>query len=118
MALQAIFIIPIFILTFLVPESPRWDVAHGNNERALETISRLNSASPEDPIVQEQYSGIVQAVEVEKSVGSGSWSQLFFTWKDDAVKSRRRLFIACFIQAAQQLGGINGVSLARLQAKF
>lgn len=56
----------------------------------------------------EQYQGIQQAVQLEASVGSGSWRTLF-SLKDDEIKSKRRLFIACFIQAAQQLGGINGI---------
>jgi hypothetical protein len=107
-ALQAVFIIPIIILTFLVPESPRWDVAHGKEDRALETIARLNAAPATDPAVLAQYQEIVNAVQLEKSVGSGSWSQLFAS-RDDDIKSRRRLLIACFIQAAQQLGGINGI---------
>ncbi|KAJ9110739.1 hypothetical protein QFC20_002780 [Naganishia adeliensis] len=108
-ALQSVFIIIIIIiLCFLVPESPRYDLSHGNQERALETLSLLNARPSTDSIVLEQYLAIEQAVELEKSVGSGSWAE-FLRWKDDEIKSKRRLFIACFIQAAQQLGGINGI---------
>lgn len=107
-ALQAVFIIPIIILSFLVPESPRWDVAHDNTDRALTTIARLNARSRDDPIVLGQYQEIEQAVQLERSIGSGSWSQLF-SRHDDDIKSRKRLLMACFIQAAQQLGGINGI---------
>jgi MFS family permease len=107
-ALQAVFIIPIIILTFLVPESPRWDVAHDNPDRALNTIARLNARPATDPVVVAQFEEITHAVQLERSVGSGSWRQLF-AWRDDEIKSRRRLLIACFIQAAQQLGGINGI---------
>ncbi|KAI5452308.1 hypothetical protein NCC49_000871 [Naganishia albida] len=107
-ALQSVFIIIIIVLCFLVPESPRYDFSHGNQERALETLSLLNARPSTDSIVLEQYFAIEQAVELEKSVGSGSWAE-FLRWKDDEIKSKRRLFIACFIQAAQQLGGINGI---------
>lgn len=107
-ALQSVFIIIIIILCFLVPESPRYDLSHGNQERALETLSLLNARPSTDSIVLEQFMAIEQAVELEKSVGSGSWAE-FLRWKDDEIKSKRRLFIACFIQAAQQLGGINGI---------
>lgn len=107
-ALQAVFIIPIIVLSFLVPESPRWDVAHDNADRALTTIARLNARSRDDPIVLGQFQEIEQAVQLERSIGSGSWSQLF-SRHDDDIKSRKRLLMACFIQAAQQLGGINGI---------
>ncbi len=107
-ALQAVFIVPIIILTFLVPESPRWDIAHDHSDRALDTIARLHAKPTTDPIVLAQFQEITNAVQLERSVGSGSWRQLF-TLKDDELKSRRRLLIACFIQAAQQLGGINGI---------
>lgn len=110
--LQSVFIVIILGLCFVVPESPRWDLSHGNNERALETLSRLNARSSDDPIVLEQYQAIEQAVQLEKSVGSGKWSELL-SFKDDEIKSKRRLFIACFLQAAQQLGGINGIVSVR-----
>jgi hypothetical protein len=106
--LQAVFILIILGLCFVVPESPRWDMSHGNHERALGTLSRLNARATDDPIVLEQYQSIEQAVQLENSVGSGKWSELL-SFKDDEIKSKRRLFIACFIQAAQQLGGINGI---------
>ncbi len=89
-------------------ESPRWDVAHGHDSRALTTLARLLAPHNDDPVVLEQYQAIQHAVQLEQSVGSGSWSTLF-SLKDDEIKSKRRLFIACFIQAAQQLGGINGI---------
>lgn len=111
-SLQAVFIIPIIILTFLVPESPRWDIAHERSDRALTTIARLHARPTTDAVVLAQFQEITTAVQLEKSVGSGSWGQLF-SLKDDELKSRKRLLIACFIQAAQQLGGINGIVSGR-----
>lgn len=108
MVLQAVFILIILGFCFVVPESPRWDLSHGNNERALETLARLNARTTDDPVVLEQHQSIEQAVQSENSVGSGKWSELF-SFKDDEIKSKRRLFIACFLQAAQELGGINGI---------
>ncbi len=107
-ALQAVFIIPIIVLSQLVPESPRWLVAHAHPTQALETIARLNAKSTTDPAVLAQYEEMERSVEIEKSLNSGSWSALFAR-KDDEIRSRRRLLIACFIQASQQLGGINGI---------
>jgi hypothetical protein len=106
--LQSVFIIAIIVLCLAIPESPRWDLSHGNNERALETLALLNARPSTDSLVLEQYQAIDEAVQLEKSVGAGTWAG-FFSWKDDELKSKRRLFIACFLQAAQQLGGINGI---------
>jgi hypothetical protein len=74
----------------------------------LNTIARLNARPATDPVVVAQFEEITHAVQLERSLGSGSWRQLF-AWRDDELKNRRRLLIACFIQAAQQLGGINGI---------
>lgn len=48
------------------------------------------------------HSDIVNTVAYEASIGSGSWSDIV---KSDDIQSRRRFFIACGIQAMQQLGG-------------
>ncbi|KAJ9102618.1 hypothetical protein QFC19_004727 [Naganishia cerealis] len=106
--LQSVFILAIIVLSLFVPESPRWDMSHGKKERALETLALLNARPSTDSLVLEQYQMIEDAVQLEKSVGAGTWAG-FFSWKDDELKSKKRLFIACFIQAAQQLGGINGI---------
>jgi hypothetical protein len=46
------------------------------------------------------------AVALERDAGVGSWGEIL---KMDKIKSRRRFLIACGIQFAQQIGGINGL---------
>jgi len=105
-ALQAIFILPIIILVFLVPESPRWLAAHGRPEESLSVIARIQGKSEDHPDVLEQHREIQDAVSLEQAVGSGKWSDLL---KEDKICSRRRLLIACSIQFFQQAGGINAI---------
>lgn len=107
-ALQLIFILITLSLSILIPESPRWLASHGKNEWALDVIARLADRSPEDSQVQINYNEILDTVAIERETGSGSWSDLI---RSDQIKSRRRFLIACGIQAAQQLGGINVWSL-------
>lgn len=55
-----------------------------------------------DNAIIRMHSDIVNTVAYEASIGSGSWSDIL---KSDDIQSRRRFFIACGIQAMQQLGG-------------
>ncbi|WVW82652.1 hypothetical protein I302_104663 [Kwoniella bestiolae CBS 10118] len=105
-AMQAIFIIPILVLVFIVPESPRWLASHGRSQESLEVLARLQGKPIDHADVVAQHREIQQAVEIEQSLGSGKWSDLLH---EDDLKSRRRLIIACAIQFFQQIGGINGL---------
>ncbi|ORX39791.1 putative hexose carrier protein [Kockovaella imperatae] len=106
-ALQAIFIIPIIVLLFFVPESPRWLAAHGREDEALRVLSRLAGKPEDDPMVREQHQEILVAARLQAAVGSGTWSDLL---REDEFSSRKRLLIACSIQFFQQIGGINALN--------
>ncbi|WWD22915.1 hypothetical protein CI109_107410 [Kwoniella shandongensis] len=105
-ALQCIFIVPILALVFVVPESPRWLAAHGRSEESLNVLARLQGKNVSHPDVLAQHSEICAAVELERAIGSGTWKDLM---KEDEIKSRKRLLIACSIQFFQQIGGINAL---------
>ncbi|KAK4688961.1 hypothetical protein P7C73_g1147, partial [Tremellales sp. Uapishka_1] len=106
-ALQAMFIIPILILVFIVPESPRWLASHGKSDQSLATIARLNGKPIDDEEVVAQHTEIMVAVRREEVAGSGTWKDLLH---EDEFRSRRRLLIACSIQFFQQIGGINSLN--------
>jgi len=105
-ALQCAFIVPIGLLTLIVPESSRWLAAHGKQEESLRSISRLMGRDVDDVAVRQQYEDIMGTVELEQAIGTGSWKALL---KDDDLQNRKRFLIACGIQIMQQLGGINGI---------
>ncbi|KAG7414681.1 hypothetical protein LZL87_003353 [Fusarium oxysporum] len=104
--LQCVPILAIMGLLFVIPETPRWLAAHDRPEECLKVLARIQGTSTDDPEVQVLHSVITQTVAYETSIGSGSWKDLL---KEDSIKSRKRLLLACFLQAAQQLGGINAI---------
>lgn len=105
-AFQGVFIILLAILLLFAPESPRWLIYHGRTEDATKIISRLKNKEIDHADVRQQVMEIEDAVQLERLSKVGSWKDLF---KRDAIRSRRRLAIACAIQAFQQLNGINAV---------
>lgn len=112
----------LFII-FIIPETPRWLAAHDRNEDALSVLQQLNKGKMTDDQIQAVHREIVETVALETSIDSGSWKDLlhddgksvhtcirgFASYTYTEIHSRRRLFIACSIQAFQQLGGINAL---------
>ena len=104
--LQCVFLIPMLFIIAILPESPRWLAAHGQEEESLAVLRRLRGHSLDDETIVRLHEDIVRAVQEEKALNAGSWKNIF---KSDRIHSRRRLLIACGIQAFQQLGGINAI---------
>ncbi|PVH68750.1 general substrate transporter [Cadophora sp. DSE1049] len=103
--LQCMFLVPMLLILYIIPESPRWLAAHDRPDECLAVLQRLRGAQDE-VAVQRLHGEILQTVAYEASIGAGSWKDLL---KNDHIKSQRRLLIACGIQAFQQLGGINAI---------
>lgn len=111
-AIQIVFVVILMLLATLIPETPRWLASHGRDEQALSVIAQLADRPVDDIKVQAEWTEIIENVRLERdSSGGSSWSQV---WRSDANMSRRRFLIACGIQAAQQLGGINVSSALNL----
>lgn len=111
-ALQIVFILGIAAVALVIPDTPRWYIANGQDSAALCVLARLQDKSESDQDVQEEFENIKETVQHEIANTKPGWKHLFAPgqgWKDDAIRSRRRLLLACFIQAAQQLGGINAL---------
>lgn len=104
--LQCAFLIPMLLLISILPESPRWLAAHGRAEESLSVLRRLRSHNLDDDAIVRLHDDVIKAVEEESTIMAGSWKNLL---KADKIHSRRRLLIACGIQAFQQLGGINAI---------
>lgn len=104
---QLVLILPIFFLTFVVPESPRWLMFHDRSSEALVIIARLeDEVDPQEPGLQSKFKEIEANVLYEKSVQVTGFGEMF---RADGLSTRRRLLIACSVQFFQQLGGINGI---------
>jgi len=104
--LQCIFLVPMILLVFILPETPRWLAAHDRNDECLRVLQRLYRHKHSEEDIQRMHRDIVDTVALEVSIGSGSWGDLL---KNDSIQSQRRLLIACGIQIFQQLGGINAL---------
>jgi sugar porter (SP) family MFS transporter len=104
--LQVVFLVPMLLIIAILPDTPRWLMAHGRADEALDVLRRLNRGKMSDEAVVRMAEDIRNVVAYESSVDSGKWSDLL---KNDEIQSQRRFLIACSIQAFQQLGGINAL---------
>ena len=104
--LQCIFLLPMLALLPLIPDTPRWYAAHGRSADALDVLERLHRGRMSDDDIQLLHQTIEKTVAYEAALNAGSWRELL---RRDDIRSARRLALACFIQAAQQLGGINAI---------
>ena len=93
-------------LLVIIPETPRLLAAPDRPDECPKVLARIHGTSVDDPEVRVLHSVITQTVAYETSIGSGSWKDLL---KEDSIKSRKRLILACAIQSFQQLGGINAI---------
>lgn len=96
------------MLVWGLPESPRWLANRGREQEAVEVLCAVFDRQPNDPFIVEQILEIREAVSVERHAGAQKISGLF---KDDRVKTRRRVILAWFMLFMNQLSGINIVSL-------
>lgn len=113
--MQSFFIVAILIIALFIPDSPRWYVARGRHDEAVSVLARLFGRQTQDEDVQLLLHQIQNAHthEVVAAKNTGFCLLLFNpggNGRDDAVQTRRRWLLACFIQAAQQLGGINALT--------
>ena len=104
--LQCVFLLPMLGLLAVIPDTPRWYAAHGRSADALDVLERLHRGRMADDEIQALHATIEKTVAYEAALNAGSWRELF---RRDEIRSTRRLALACFIQAAQQLGGINAI---------
>lgn len=104
--LQCVFLVPMLVIIAFLPETPRWLASHGFADESRQVLDRLHKQRRSEEDIAFLHAEILQAVAVEKSIGTGNWSDLV---RNDSLQSQRRFLIACAIQAFQQLGGINAI---------
>jgi sugar porter (SP) family MFS transporter len=93
------------LLIFLFPESPRWLIDHGYNEKGLAILAQLHAHGDEnDTWVRAEYSQIQESITYEHEHEARSYVELFTN-----RSSFRRLFLACALQASIQMTGVSAI---------
>ncbi|KAJ5692725.1 hypothetical protein N7462_002148 [Penicillium macrosclerotiorum] len=108
LAFQFFFFIILWSTTPWLPESPRWLLAHGREEEAIEVISCLEAKPQDDPFVIAQVNEIEFTLRYERE-NSVRWRDLMKKREND-TKTLRRLLLGAGSQFMQQFGGINIMS--------
>jgi SP family sugar:H+ symporter-like MFS transporter len=88
-------------LIFL-PETPRYLIKIGKDEKAAKSLSRLRRLHIDNPYLIDELAEIKANYEHELSIGESSYRQ-FLTWHTLG----KRLMTGCLLQSLQQLTGIN-----------
>ncbi|KAK1926001.1 putative sugar transporter [Papiliotrema laurentii] len=102
--------IPAFILMvgiYFCPESPRWLMKHGKNDKAFQSFLKLRS----HPIISARdfyYSYVIYQEELRESAGSTYFSRLADCFTVPRI--RRANYGASTVMIAQQMCGINIIS--------
>ncbi|KAF2765964.1 general substrate transporter [Teratosphaeria nubilosa] len=84
-----------------LPESPRWLVLKGRDQRALEVLAALQDLPEDDPIVQDEFRAVKDTV---FEMAKGSFSDVFKTNKN---RNLHRTILGYVNQMFQQISGIN-----------
>ncbi|ORZ19864.1 general substrate transporter [Absidia repens] len=108
LALQMLFAIILGLASFILPETPRWLQAHGQEEDAKIVIARLwTDEDTTHPRCIAEWEEIRDGIELERRTGISSYKELFQKGK---YNNRYRVCLAMGGQFIQQLGGINAIS--------
>ncbi|KAL1964355.1 hypothetical protein VTN77DRAFT_7040 [Rasamsonia byssochlamydoides] len=105
--IQLIPAVIVFCFIMFLPESPRWLIKHGMLAEGTHNLAKLRGLPEDDPLLVEEREAIVASFEAQKSEAPFSYRELLQNGK---TQTFRRVCLAFFIQAAQQLSGINLVS--------
>ncbi|EJT97060.1 general substrate transporter [Dacryopinax primogenitus] len=106
LVLQAVFALLQFICLLFCPESPRWLIATGKRQKAIDVLVKHHANGDIDsPLVELEVAEIDSQIEADSIAKAYSWMEFFKT-----KGSRRRFYIMCFFPFARQFTGSNLIS--------
>lgn len=85
----------------VLPETPRYLIKMGRNEKAAKSLARLRRLEIDHPALVEELSEIQANHEYEVSLGSSTYIECF------RGSIGKRLLTGCLLQGLQQLTGVN-----------
>jgi sugar porter (SP) family MFS transporter len=92
------------VAIWMVPESPRYLISRGKNEKALNILAHAHArGNVDDELVQVEYKEIRETIALEKEFEGNGWTELFKT-----PGNRRRLIILISLGFFSQWSG-NGL---------
>ncbi|PMD41839.1 high-affinity glucose transporter [Hyaloscypha variabilis F] len=100
-AIQFAWAIILIVGMLILPETPRYMIKKNNLAGATKALAKIRRLPETDPAVIEELAEIQANHEYELSLGKASYLDCF---KGNLLK---RLLTGCFLQALQQLTGIN-----------
>ncbi|EXA33093.1 hypothetical protein FOVG_15696 [Fusarium oxysporum f. sp. pisi HDV247] len=104
LAFQIVFAAIVLVLLLDLPESPRWLYKAGRQRDATQALCRVFDQAEDSEFIRLEQESIAKALELESRESSNSWLSLF---KNDAVKTRRRVLLAYAVMILDQATGIN-----------
>ncbi|OJJ06434.1 hypothetical protein ASPVEDRAFT_56078 [Aspergillus versicolor CBS 583.65] len=97
----------VFVFINFLPESPRWLIKHGHVEEGIYNLSKLRGLPDDHPDLVFERDAIIASFEAQADLAPFSYRELLDMGK---TKTFHRVAIGVFMQAAQQISGINLVS--------
>lgn len=97
----------VFCFIMFLPESPRFLIKNGLLDEGFENLRALRGVTADDPVLLEEYRSILATFEAQSKEAPFAYKELFQGGK---TQTFRRVLLGVFMQAAQQITGINMVS--------
>ncbi|KAJ5630906.1 uncharacterized protein N7484_011006 [Penicillium longicatenatum] len=107
MAFQAFLGIMLNVMLFFMPESPRWLFQHDRYQEGTEVLRRLrlSNGQVDEVALATTVAEIQDALALESE--QKGWMDLI---RDDRIRSRRRVALACLLNACQAWSGSTPIS--------